>query len=131
MVDAATNVVYGHVVAFNPLGEIYVVPMSATVKQIQSVFQTANVRLADPLPLLTSLVVSYLTSKQYIQAKAAIIALCDLVKSLLRSQRWPLLVSWAVSASRDSLFDLSDDELSVELVRVFLPLFLSYIMDLC
>ncbi|KAF5962446.1 ankyrin repeat domain-containing protein [Fusarium bulbicola] len=38
VIDARTNVVYGHVVASNPLGEIYISPIVATLEQIQSHF---------------------------------------------------------------------------------------------
>ncbi|KAI6762305.1 hypothetical protein HG531_002858 [Fusarium graminearum] len=55
VIDARTNVVYGHVVASNPLGEIYISPIGATLEQIQSHFPGFKVSLPDPLTLLTGL----------------------------------------------------------------------------
>ncbi|WXC54064.1 hypothetical protein SNK03_000069 [Fusarium graminearum] len=55
VIDARTNVVYGHVVASNPLGEIYISPIGATLEQIQSHFPGSKVSLPDPLTLLTGL----------------------------------------------------------------------------
>ncbi|KAM0295064.1 hypothetical protein ACHAPM_011125 [Fusarium culmorum] len=55
VIDARTNVVYGHVVASNPLEEIYISPIGATLEQIQSHFPGSKVSLPDPLTLLTGL----------------------------------------------------------------------------
>ncbi|KAF5588576.1 ankyrin repeat domain protein, partial [Fusarium subglutinans] len=55
VIDARTNVVYGHVVASNPLGEIYISAIGATSEQIQSHFPGSKVLLPDPLTLLTGL----------------------------------------------------------------------------
>ncbi|CAG1959567.1 unnamed protein product [Fusarium graminearum] len=55
VIDARTNVVYGHVVASNPLGEIYISPIGATLEQIQSHFPGSKVSLPDPLTILTGL----------------------------------------------------------------------------
>jgi hypothetical protein len=49
VIDLNTNEVYGHVVASNPLGEAYVVPLLATLGQIRESFHTQDVSLPEPL----------------------------------------------------------------------------------
>ena len=88
------------------------VPLSAVVKQIQAVFQTKDVQLPEPLPLLTSLAVSCVESKQYAQGRVAFTALCELVQSMCRAEEWPSLFSWATSATRNALLDLPDHQLA-------------------
>lgn len=47
VIDLNTNEVYGHVVASNPLGEAYVVPLLATLDQIRESFHTEDVSLPE------------------------------------------------------------------------------------
>src|SRR5512140_2494632 len=47
VIDAVTSCVYGHVVASNPLGEVYVSPLSATMEQIKKLLPAIRVGLPD------------------------------------------------------------------------------------
>lgn len=51
--------VYGHVVASNALGQAYIVPLRATLKQMADDFRAKKVDLPDPLYSLLELVVKY------------------------------------------------------------------------
>ncbi|KAI0023786.1 hypothetical protein F4780DRAFT_776412 [Xylariomycetidae sp. FL0641] len=48
VVDAETKEILGHVVASNPLGEIYVSPYAAVLKQVEEEFPNSKVALPDP-----------------------------------------------------------------------------------
>ncbi|KAL2062848.1 hypothetical protein VTL71DRAFT_5920 [Oculimacula yallundae] len=69
VVDAGTNEVYGHVIASNPLGEAYVVPLVATLGQIKGFFKVDDVSLPEPLPLLSRLTGFYFKTAQEHSAK--------------------------------------------------------------
>ncbi|TGO45378.1 hypothetical protein BCON_0398g00030 [Botryotinia convoluta] len=59
IVDQETLEVYGHVVASNPLGEAYVVPLQNTFHQISSAFGAKDLSLPHPGLLMESLVAHY------------------------------------------------------------------------
>ncbi|CZT44162.1 uncharacterized protein RSE6_04296 [Rhynchosporium secalis] len=69
VVDVTTNEIYGHVIASNPLGEGYVVPLIATMGQIKEFFGTDDVSLPQPLPLLSRLTTFYFETLQRQNAK--------------------------------------------------------------
>jgi len=81
-------VAYGHVVATGARGEAYVVPLCTTVRQIKVFFGTWNVRLPEPLDLLSRMVFDYVTSGQFSKAKQAILTLYYAVKKLRASLQW-------------------------------------------
>jgi hypothetical protein len=113
VVDAQSSVAYGHVVATNPQGYAYVVPLYTTVRQMKAFFETANVRLPEPLHLLSRLALHYITTKQSCQAEEAIFALTDLVQNICDSRQWERLAHWIrTSTARTSLLDMWDDKLA-------------------
>ncbi|KAF7941727.1 uncharacterized protein EAE97_006564 [Botrytis byssoidea] len=59
IVDQETLEVYGHVVASNPLGEAYVVPLQNTFHQISSAFGAQDLSLPNPVLLMDSIVAHY------------------------------------------------------------------------
>ncbi|KAF7892002.1 hypothetical protein EAF00_008304 [Botryotinia globosa] len=59
IVDQETLEVYGHVVASNPLGEAYVVPLQNTFHQISSAFGAQDLSLPNPVLLMESIVAHY------------------------------------------------------------------------
>ncbi|TGO15811.1 hypothetical protein BTUL_0035g00140 [Botrytis tulipae] len=59
IVDQETLEVYGHVVASNPLGEAYVVPLQNTFRQISSAFGAQDLFLPNPVLLMESIVAHY------------------------------------------------------------------------
>ncbi|TGO67332.1 hypothetical protein BOTNAR_0044g00130 [Botryotinia narcissicola] len=59
IVDQETLEVYGHVVASNPLGEAYVVPLQNTFHQISSAFGAKDLCLPNPVQLMESIVAHY------------------------------------------------------------------------
>jgi hypothetical protein len=59
IVNQKTLEVYGHVVASNPLGEAYVVPLRNTFRQIRDALGANEVSLPNPRPLTENLVVHY------------------------------------------------------------------------
>lgn len=65
VVDARTQEVYGHVVAVNPLRDLYVVPLKDTLEQIEEVFDTIDVSLPDNLGLLLDLLALYSARSQF------------------------------------------------------------------
>ncbi|XMA13369.1 hypothetical protein WAI453_006160 [Rhynchosporium graminicola] len=69
VVDVTTNEIYGHVIASNPLGEGYVVPLIATMGQIKEFFGTDDASLPQPLPLLSRLTTFYFETLQRQNAK--------------------------------------------------------------
>ncbi|RSL89325.1 hypothetical protein CEP51_001272 [Fusarium floridanum] len=54
------NLVFGHVVGSNPLGEVYVSPLEFTMNQIMDLMKTTHVSLPEPLQLLSGLATYYL-----------------------------------------------------------------------
>lgn len=54
VIDINTTEIYGHVVASNPFGEVYVVPLDATLGQVKELFATEDVSLPEPLYFETS-----------------------------------------------------------------------------
>lgn len=55
VVDAATRVIYGHVIGLNPLGEVYISPYVRIIEQIQrQLFPWYEVLLADPVRRIPS-----------------------------------------------------------------------------
>ncbi|PQE32163.1 Ankyrin repeat domain-containing 52 protein [Rutstroemia sp. NJR-2017a WRK4] len=59
IVDQETLEVYGHVVASNPLGEAYVVPLQNTLHQISNALGAKDLSLPNPGLLMESLVTYY------------------------------------------------------------------------
>ena len=59
IVNQETLEAYGHVVASNPLGEAYVVPLRNTFRQIRDALGAKDVSLPSPGPLTENLVVHY------------------------------------------------------------------------
>ncbi|KAF5532738.1 ankyrin repeat domain-containing protein [Fusarium phyllophilum] len=105
-IDARTNVVYGHVVASNPLGEICISPIGATLEQIQSNFPGSNVSLPDPLTLLTGLATF---GHETIGSTFQLLTYLDqLLQSKEDEQSWSSLLSWSVSNERKGLLELID-----------------------
>ncbi|RDW72593.1 uncharacterized protein DSM5745_07765 [Aspergillus mulundensis] len=56
VVDLITNQIYGYVVGLNPLGEAYIMPMMATIRQVKEAFGTENVSMPDPSSRFTEMV---------------------------------------------------------------------------
>lgn len=69
VIDVTTNEIYGHVVASNPLGEAYVVPLVAILAQIKEFFKTDDVSLPEPLPLLSRLTSFYFEASKGYETK--------------------------------------------------------------
>jgi len=112
-------VAYGHVVATSPQGDAYIVPLYTTIRQLKAFFETANVRLPEPLHLLSQIALHYVTTKQFGQAEEAIIALTHLVQDVCSSHQWERLAHWIrTSTARTSLLDIWDERL----VQVFVSL---------
>ncbi|KAI4947573.1 hypothetical protein J4E91_006393 [Alternaria rosae] len=118
VVDAQSSVAYGHVVATNPQGYVYVVPLHTTIRQMKAFFGTANVRLPEPLHLLSRIALHYVNTKHFCQAEEAIIALTDLVQDICKSRQWERLAHWIrTSTARASLLDIWDDKLAQVFTR--------------
>ncbi|KAI4924694.1 hypothetical protein J4E85_007811 [Alternaria conjuncta] len=113
VVDAQTSLAYGHVVATSPQGYAYIVPLYTTIRQMKAFFGTANVRLPEPLHLLSRVALHYVTTKHFCQAEEAVIALTDLVQDVCNSRQWERLALWIrISAARTNLLDIWDDKLA-------------------
>lgn len=56
IVNQDTLEIYGHVVASNPLGEAYIVPLQHTLRQISDALEPKEISLPDPKRLLENLV---------------------------------------------------------------------------
>ena len=82
VVDAQTSVAYGHVVATSPRGEAYVVPLHATLCQVKALFGTDNVRLPEPLDMLSRMVLHYVTTEKFTKASVAIGAMMFILNRL-------------------------------------------------
>jgi hypothetical protein len=108
-------------VASNPLGEIYISPMGATLEQVQSHFPRSKVSLPDPLTLLTGLA-SF--GHETISSTFQLLTYLDqLLHSKENKQNWSSLLSWSVSNERKELLDLIDADVgrqgSVGAIEVF------------
>ncbi|KAI4641700.1 hypothetical protein J4E93_007798 [Alternaria ventricosa] len=113
VVDAQTSLAYGHVVATNSQGYAYVVPLYTTIRQMKAFFGTANVRLPEPLHLLSRVALHYVATKHFCQAEEAIIACTDLVQDICNSRQWERLAHWIRSSTaRTNLLDIWDDKLA-------------------
>lgn len=121
VVDALTGQVYGHVVASDPLGDVYIIPMKDTICQVERMFETKDVRLPDPLRLLTEFALLSLSQGEHSRAREAITALSDLVQQLCDSRQWNQLSHWVkTSASRLALLTSSDNDLAEVFVSIYL-----------
>jgi len=117
VVDAQSSLAYGHVVATSSRGDVYVVPLSTTIRQVKGFFETATVRLPEPLHLLSRIALCCLTSKQFNEAEEAIIALTDLIQDVCSSHQWQRLAHWIrASTVRTTLLEFWDEELVQVLV---------------
>ncbi|KAH8881805.1 hypothetical protein GQ53DRAFT_848008 [Thozetella sp. PMI_491] len=52
VVDAATGVIYGHVIGSNPIGEVYISPYAAIFEQIRRRFPESTISLPGPISTL-------------------------------------------------------------------------------
>jgi hypothetical protein len=103
-----TSVVYGHVVASNPLGEVHISPLAATLEQIKSCFPNTTVSLPDPLPLLASLASFYLETKQDVKAFEILTRLDWLIQSMEDKGQMVSLLPWSQSDERKALSESVD-----------------------
>ncbi|KAF5715467.1 ph domain-containing protein [Fusarium mundagurra] len=119
--------VFGHVVASNPLGEVYVSPLGATMSQIAGLLETTHVSLPEPLPLLTGLA-SYHFRKEDEYAFELLKYLDDCIQTTQQTSDWSSLESWALcyqrvellEAVKDSLL-VAKDPIKVRLLQKFSP----------
>ncbi|KAF5869098.1 putative rna binding protein [Botrytis fragariae] len=81
IVDQVTLEVYGHVVASNPLGEAYVVPLQDTFKQISNTLGAKDLSLPNPRLLMERLVAHY--------SKEGDSGVADKAKQVLASMKDP------------------------------------------
>jgi hypothetical protein len=65
VVNKETLEIYGHVVATNPLGEAYVVPLQNTLDQIRVAFAAEELTLPAPEPIVQILVQSILSEQSH------------------------------------------------------------------
>ncbi|WQF83884.1 Putative ankyrin repeat-containing domain superfamily [Colletotrichum destructivum] len=56
VVDALTNQIFGHVVASNPLGEVYVSPVIGLLDHLKARYRETQVRLPEPLSTLRDMI---------------------------------------------------------------------------
>lgn len=49
-VDIATHRPFGHIIGINPIGDVYVVPLSETIRQIKDVFGTQDINILSGHP---------------------------------------------------------------------------------
>ncbi|KAK5625112.1 hypothetical protein RRF57_000828 [Xylaria bambusicola] len=106
VIDAQTGVIYGHVIASNPLQEVYISPLAATLIQISSCFLTTAVSLPKPLSLLTSLATLCLEKKQDARAVKLLTHLDSLIRSMEDEGQTSALASWRNSNEREALSTL-------------------------
>ncbi|TGO34217.1 hypothetical protein BHYA_0207g00150 [Botrytis hyacinthi] len=81
VVDQVTLEVYGHVVASNPLGEAYVVPLQDTFQQISNTLGAKDLSLPNPRLLMERLVAHY--------SKEGDTGVADKAKQILASMEDP------------------------------------------
>lgn len=77
VVDAVANTIYGHVIAANPMGEIYISPYIDVVQQIQRRFPGRLVVLPEPISTLKNLIQFYTMSALDESGQAALGRLKD------------------------------------------------------
>ena len=58
VVDTGSLAMYGHVVALSPINEVYVSPLTATLKQVRQAYSGSTVSLPDPETTLSDLMLS-------------------------------------------------------------------------
>ncbi|RSL69563.1 hypothetical protein CEP53_002197 [Fusarium sp. AF-6] len=104
------TVVFGHVVASNPLREVYVSPLEATMNQIMGFLQTRHVSLPEPLPLLSGLAAHHL-GKGNDYAFELLNYLDGLLQTTARIPDMFLVDSWSLSSQRAVLLRAVDDSL--------------------
>ncbi|KAF5595320.1 PH domain-containing protein [Fusarium pseudocircinatum] len=119
--------VFGHVVASNPLGEVYVSPLGATMSQIAGLLETTHVSLPEPLPLLTGLA-SYHFKKEDDYAFELLKYLDDCIQATQQTSDWSSLESWALCYQRVELLEavkaslrIAKDPPKVRLLQKFSP----------
>jgi hypothetical protein len=96
--------------------------MKDTLHQIECMFNTKDVRLPNPLRLLTEAALLSLSGGSYARAREAILALSDFVQQLCDSQNWQQLSHWVrTSASRLALLTSSDEGLAQVFVGYVSP----------
>ncbi|RSM09304.1 hypothetical protein CEP52_004155 [Fusarium oligoseptatum] len=98
------NVVFGHVVGSNPLGEVYVSPLKATMNQIMGLMKTTNVSLPEPLPLLSGLA-TYHLEKGDDYAFELLTYLDTLIQTTQQTPEWSSSESWALFSQRLELLE--------------------------
>ncbi|RSL95486.1 hypothetical protein CDV31_013883 [Fusarium ambrosium] len=98
------NVVFGHMVGSNPLGEVYVSPLEATMNQIMGLMKTTNVSLPEPLPLLNSLA-TYHLEKGDDYAFELLTYLDTLIQTTQQTPEWSSSESWALFSQRLELLE--------------------------
>ncbi|KLP12055.1 uncharacterized protein FFB20_09249 [Fusarium fujikuroi] len=104
--------VFGHIVASNPLGEVYVSPLGATMSQIAGLLATTHVSLPEPLPLLTGLA-SYHLGKEDDYAFELLKYLDECIQATQQTSDWSSLESWALCYQRVELLGAVKDSLRV------------------
>ncbi|CAM1508010.1 Fc.00g048580.m01.CDS01 [Cosmosporella sp. VM-42] len=128
VIDAGSQaIVYGHVVALNPMGEVYISPLAATMSQVKGLLFTTHVALPEPLPLLTGLA-SYHLRKGNDYAFELLSYLDGLIQATQQTSDWSPLVSWALSHQRDGLLEsvkkglqVTQDPKKVRILQKFSP----------
>ena len=98
------NFVFGHVVGSNPLGEVHVSPLEATMNQIMGLLETTHVSLPEPLPLLSGLA-TYHLGKGDDYAFELLSYLDDLIQTSQQTLDWSSLESWALCYQRLELLE--------------------------
>ncbi|TIC95254.1 hypothetical protein CH35J_008006 [Colletotrichum higginsianum] len=63
VVDALTNQIFGHVVASNPLGEVYVSPVIGLLDHLKARYRETQVRLPEPLRTLRDMIAFHVPRK--------------------------------------------------------------------
>lgn len=106
------TLVYGHVVASNTIGNVYVSPLEDTIRQITILLATTHVSLPEPLPLLTGLS-SYYLEKGDDYAFQTLKYLDDCIHANQQSSDWPSLESWALCHQREELLKAVKNSLKV------------------
>ncbi|KAI1170937.1 hypothetical protein F4777DRAFT_567510 [Nemania sp. FL0916] len=108
VVDAQTSIVYGHVIASNPLGEVYISPLFSILHQIKSSFQNASVQFPEPIPLLARQASFFLETKQDNRADESLSLLHGLIQSTEVKGQMAQLRSWEASIEREILANSVD-----------------------
>lgn len=122
VVDAASGKVYGHVVATSPFGEVYIIPLHNTLKQIRTAFGTDDVCLADPTRLLSQTILSAVESGQQEVLRIATDALSSLIRTMQDTGERPPWWSCLTKTFLNRLLRLAERELKYTPVRFQSPL---------